>query len=74
MGVKVSEVWKTTVGRDKPRIDWKAEREKIDLAAVTTSHLGPAPGRRGENRRRLWWRCPFHEDSNPSFCVATPSR
>src|SRR4051812_41544335 len=51
------------------RIDWKIERERIDLAAVATAILGPAPGRRGEHGRRLWWCCPFHDDRNPSFCV-----
>ena len=44
-------------------------RDRIDLAAVATALLGPAPGRRGERGRRLWWRCPFHDDQNPSFCV-----
>ena len=29
------------------RIDWPAIRDRIDLAAVATSLLGPAPGRRG---------------------------
>ena len=52
-----------------PRTDWKTERERIDLAAVATSLLGPAPGRRGERGRKLWWNCPFHPDANPSFCV-----
>ncbi len=51
------------------RIDWKAERERIDLAAVATGLLGPAPGRIGERGRRLWWPCPFHDDRNPSFCI-----
>jgi len=51
------------------RIDWRAERNGIDLAAVATGLLGPAPGRRGERGRRLWWPCPFHEDRNPSFMV-----
>src|SRR5256885_915448 len=51
------------------RIDWRTERDRIDLAAVATRLLGPAPGRRGERGRRQWWRCPFHEDRNPSFCV-----
>ncbi len=50
-------------------IDWKAERGRIDLAAVVTRLRGPAPGRRGERGRKLWWTCPFHEDRNPSFCV-----
>jgi hypothetical protein len=58
--------WTTKVSG---RIDWKAERERTDLAAVATKLLGPAPGRRGERGRRLYWHCPFHEDQNPSFCV-----
>ncbi len=56
------------------RIDWSAIRDRIDLAAVVTVHLGPAPGRRGEkSRRRLYWPCPFHDDKNPSLCV-TPGK
>ncbi len=51
------------------RIDWRSERDRVDLAEVATRLLGPAPGRRGERGRRLWWSCPFHEDGNPSFCV-----
>jgi CHC2 zinc finger/Toprim-like len=53
------------------RIDWKTERERVDLAAVVTRLLGPAPGRRGERGRKLWWSCPLgtHEDRNPSFVV-----
>ena len=35
----------------KDRIDWKAERERIDLAALVTVRLGPAPGRTGEHGR-----------------------
>src|SRR5262249_33948886 len=50
-------------------IDWRTARERIDLAAVVTALLGPAPGRRGARGRRLWWCCPFHPDRNPSFCV-----
>ncbi len=39
-------------------------------STVATALLGPAPGRRGErSTHRLWWRCPFHEDTNPSFCL-----
>src|SRR4051812_21075727 len=56
----------------RPRVDWKAERDRIDLAPVMTRLRGPAPGRRGErSRRKLWWSCPLgtHEDLNPSFCV-----
>jgi hypothetical protein len=51
------------------RIDWNAIRDRIDLARVATAILGPAPGRRGERGRRLWWRCPFHEDKNPSLGI-----
>src|SRR5258707_2551761 len=58
----------TAIGsHDRP--EWKAERERIDLAAVATGLLGPAPGRTGEHGRRLWWRCPFHDDRNPSLVV-----
>src|SRR4051812_18586303 len=46
-------------------IDWKAERDRIDLAALATNRLGPAIARGG----RLWWCCPFHEDRSPSFCI-----
>jgi hypothetical protein len=53
----------------KTRTDWQAVRDTIDLAEVAIRLLGPAPGRRGERGRRLWWPCPFHEDRNPSFCV-----
>lgn len=52
-----------------PRVDWKVERDRVDLARVATGLLGPAVGRRGERGRRFWWPCPFHEDANPSFCV-----
>ena len=55
--------------RLETRIDWKTDRDRIDLAIVTTRLLGPAPGRRGERGRKLWWPCPFHQDRNPSFCV-----
>jgi DNA primase len=51
------------------RIDWPTLRGSIDLADVATRLLGNAPGRRGDRSRRLWWKCPFHEDRNPSFCV-----
>lgn len=57
-------------GQTSNRIDWKAERDRIDLAAVATNLLGPATCRRGErSSRKLWWRCPFHDDKNPSFAV-----
>ncbi|MGO9597366.1 MAG: CHC2 zinc finger domain-containing protein [Isosphaeraceae bacterium] len=63
----MASTWNVTVTGD--RIDWPAIRDRIDLAAVATNLMGPAPGRRGERGRRLWWRCPFHEDGNPSFCI-----
>src|SRR5262249_34100190 len=50
-------------------IDWSAIQDRVDLARVATALLGPAPGRRGERGRRLWWKCPLHADKNPSFCV-----
>src|SRR5262245_42422710 len=56
-------------------IDWRAVRDTISLADVATRLLGPAPGRRGaRSARRLWWVCPFHEDSNPSFCIKPGGR
>ena len=67
VGIIASSTWKMTVTGD--RIDWNAIRDRIDLARVVTALLGPAPGRRGEGGRRLWWKCPLHEDRNPSFCV-----
>ncbi len=63
--------WQMTARGD--RIDWSAIRDRIDLAAIATALLGPAPGRRGERGRRLWWPCPFHDDKNPSLCV-TPGK
>jgi hypothetical protein len=51
------------------RLDWKTIRDSLDLAAVATGLLGPAPGRRAEHGRRLWWLCPFHGDRNPSLCI-----
>src|SRR5262245_18146857 len=52
-------------------LDWSVIRDRIDLARVATALLGPAPGRRGERGRRLWWHCPLggHEDPNPSFAI-----
>ena len=67
MRVLTKDHWTMTVGRD--RLDWSEIRDRVNLAAVATALLGPAPGRRGEKGRRLWWPCPFHEDKNPSFVV-----
>ncbi len=49
------------------RIDWRSVRETIDIESVAINLLGPPPGRAGS--RGLWWRCPFHDDCNPSFQV-----
>jgi DNA primase len=59
--------WDVAVTGD--RLDWHEVRDRVDVAAVATNQMGPAPGRRGEHGRRLWWSCPFHEDANPSFCI-----
>jgi CHC2 zinc finger len=58
---------KTPVQNDRSDY-WSKVKDRIDLAAVATGLLGPAPGRRG-GTGRLWWRCPFHDDKNPSFNV-----
>ena len=60
--------WTKTVKSSAPRIDWKTERERINLAEVATRLLGPHDKIQG---RRLLWRCPFHDDRNPSFEVDT---
>jgi hypothetical protein len=67
MGTNASSSWNVTVTGD--RLDWREIRDRVDVAAVATNLLGPAPGRRGERGRRLWWRCPFHEDKNPSLGI-----
>jgi DNA primase len=50
------------------RIDWDGIRDRVDLAAVATALLGSAEKQSG---RRLYWRCPFHDDHSPSFQVDT---
>jgi hypothetical protein len=54
-----------------PRIDWQRERDRIDLVGIITGLLGPHSSQQGS---RLLWRCPFHEDQNPSFVVDTIKR
>ena len=67
MGMKTTaSAWLMTTLAD--RLDWSEVKQRVDLGAVATALLGPAPGRRGE-RGRLWWKCPFHDDQNPSFQV-----
>ncbi len=56
------------------RIDWKIERDRIDVVQLATDLLGPPAGRRGERGSKLWWNCPFHPDANPSFCVDPEKR
>jgi DNA primase len=50
-------------------IKWEDVRDRIDIGTIATALLGPAPGRRGEKGRGLWWSCPLHQDKNPSFQV-----
>src|SRR5262249_12105805 len=52
---------------ERDRVDWAALKGRIDLAGVLARYLGPAPGRRWSGP--LWWRCPFHDDRNPSLRV-----
>src|SRR4051812_13748033 len=56
--------WSTTV--PAPRIDWKAERERINIGDLVTRYLGSPARNKG---RYLYWLCPFHDDHNPSFVV-----
>jgi hypothetical protein len=53
------------------RLDWNDIRDRVDMAAVATALLGPAPKRSG---RRLLWRCPFHADHDPSLQVDPAER
>jgi DNA primase len=56
----------------RPWLDWRTVRDTIDLAAVVARLLnGPALKHRGP---RLDWRCPFHDDHDPSFQVDTAQR
>src|SRR5262245_40083367 len=56
------------------QIEWSTVRDRVDLVAVATALLGPAPGRRGERGPRKWWHCPFHQDPNPSFAIKPGGR
>ena len=49
------------------RIDWRIERDRLDLAQVATDLMGQPPGR--GRKQGLWWVCPFHDDQNPSLQV-----
>jgi hypothetical protein len=61
-------------GSGTHRVDWPTLRETIDLYDLATRLLGPAPGRRGGQRRRSWWLCPLHADKNPSLAVDPAKR
>ena len=63
----MSSVWTTPVA--PRRIDWHAMKDRIDLPSVAVALMGPPQGRRGDRGHRLWWRCPFHDDNNPSLSV-----
>ena len=52
--------------RSPSKIDWQQVLDRIDLTEVATRFLGLPLKREG---RRLVWRCPFHDDHNPSFVV-----
>jgi CHC2 zinc finger len=64
--MKVSDFWGMTVTN---QFDWNAIKDRVNAAKIATNLMGPAPGRRGERGRRLWWRCPFHNDKNPSLGI-----
>jgi DNA primase len=44
------------------------DKDAVDLAALATDLMGLPTGRQGDTGK-LWWLCPFHDDSNPSFNV-----
>ena len=48
-----------------------AIRDRVDVSEVARRLMGDPTGRDGRvsDGRRLWWRCPFHDDRNPSFCI-----
>jgi DNA primase len=52
----------------RERVDLRQIRDRIDLMKIVTGKLGPPAKRQG---RRWLWRCPFHDDHNPSFEVDT---
>jgi hypothetical protein len=54
--MKASDNFGMTV--NSPRVDWKTERDRIDLAAVAMRLLGPSPSRGGACGG-LWWRSPY---------------
>jgi DNA primase len=64
MPIIASSGWKSTATGD--RLDWNEIKCRLDLARVVTALLGPAAKRQGH---RLLWRCPFHDDRDPSFQV-----
>lgn len=57
-----------SVSTAKPFIPLDALKGQIPISTVAVSLLGAPTGRGGS--RGLWWRCPFHDDHNPSFQVS----
>lgn len=49
-----------------PKIDWRYERDRVDLVAVATDLLGSDFRRSG---RKYLHRCPWHDDHSPSLVV-----
>lgn len=54
----------------EPFVSWDAIESQTPIQAVAEILLGPPDKREGG---RLLWRCPFHDDHNPSF-QANPER
>jgi DNA primase len=53
------------------RLDWNDIRDRVDTAGIATAFWGPAVKRSG---RYLLWRCPFHDDHDPSLQVDPAER
>jgi len=61
----MSDPWRIRATGD--RLDKEAIKCQAPIGEVATRLLGEPRGRGGS--RGLWWRCPFHQDANPSFNV-----
>src|SRR5262245_21379172 len=71
MGMKAPVTSPRTMTAGGDRINWEAIKYRVDMAAIATGLWGPAPKRSG---RRLLWRCPFHDDHDPSLEVDPAER